>query len=205
MDPNYANTNLRIQRPDIKTRNLAFNFFWNLNEKDFSQKVAFDQSGTQENSEWGWSAIGHLSQSSIRGETPFVPSTASDQFGKLANIKSVLRNTAAAGIGVGGILVYQHFYLAGMLAIGLGAQTGSIEGSGVDIVNQNGTFASSRISTGFNGKKNVLSFQILTDGVTTPYEEGEVRSSSLALSLLYACRFEGFDLPTLNKFSSILD
>jgi hypothetical protein len=207
LDPSYASLSSRIQRPDIKTSNYGLNFYWNLDDKDYSQAVAFEQAGRQKDSSWGLSWFFHGSRSQIVGESPFIPGTAASSFGTLASVDSVARTTGAVGIGIGGILTAMNFYMTGFVAVGPGLQYLSVKGDNIPEANSSvtGSYASARIGVGYNGEKNVVGLQLLSDGVTSKIAGGEINGSTLALSLFYAYRFDGVDLPVLNVMSGWVD
>lgn len=208
IDSNYTNSDFKILRPDIKTKNYGFNFYWNVNEKDFSQAIAYDQMGVQKSSAWGLSWLAHGSQSSIEGDSPLVPDSEFNNFGNLAQLKHLHRNNLAVGVGLGGILSWKNLYLAGLLALGLGSQNityqmndSTLNGSD----NITGTYVSGRASLGFNGPRNVVGLQILSDSVTTSILKGEITGSSMEFKLFYAYRFDGVNIKTLNYISSWFD
>lgn len=207
IDSSYSGSSNRIQRPDVKTKNYGFNFYWNINDKDFSQAIAYDQMGTQKESAWGLSWLLHTSQSSIEGDTTLIPSTKSAEFGQIASIKHLMRTTIAGGIGIGGIASWSNIYLAGLLALGLGSQNVSYQDDGT-IEGKNstaGTYVSTRISLGYNGLKNVFGVQILNDSVNTTILKSQITGSTTEFKLFYAYRFDGINIPPLNYISSWLD
>lgn len=207
VDPSYVGQSLRIQRPDIKTKNYGLNFYWSQHEKDYSQAVAWDQAGIQENSGWGLSWLVHLSQTSIEANAALVPSISKSSFGLLGSLQQLQRTALASGVGIGGITTFRRFYLSGLFALGYGYQN-----LGADFVSlpsksydQSGVYTSLRLGLGFNGEKNVVSFQILNDSVQSTIANGQVIGNTIELSLSYAYRFGDVDLPFLNKASSYLD
>lgn len=207
IDPIYSGSATKIQRPDIKTKNYGFNFYWNVNDKDFSQAVAYDQMGVQKQSAWGLSWLVHASQSSIEGQTELVPPAFAAPFGQLASIKHLIRNTLAGGVGVGGIASWQNLYIAGLLALGLGHQSLYYQDNTPDVGKEatTGSYVSARIGFGYNGSKNVLGFQILNDAVNTTLLKGEITGATTEFKLFYAYRFDGVNLGPLNYISSWLD
>ncbi|MCB0369119.1 MAG: DUF4421 family protein [Bdellovibrionales bacterium] len=209
IDPSYSNTDIKIQRSDIKTKNYGFNLYWNLDDKDFSQAVAYDQLGVQKESAWGLSWLLHASQSSIESDSTLIPDTSpiKSSFGSVADIKDLHRNSLAGGIGIGGILSYHNFYLASLFALGLGYQSfnyqtiNSTGGSSTDT----GTYASFRASLGYNGQKNIFGVQLLNDSVNTNILKGQITGVTTEAKIFYAYRFEGVDISFLNYLSSWFD
>ncbi|MFN7824890.1 MAG: DUF4421 family protein, partial [Pseudobdellovibrionaceae bacterium] len=128
LDPSYLGNPVKIQRPDMKTSNFGFNFYWNLHEKDYSQAVAFDQAGIQKGSGWGVSWLVHASDSRITADSPFIPSAATSDFGVLSVVKDVERQTLATGFGIGGIATWKNLSVTAFLAIGLGYQKLHVDG-----------------------------------------------------------------------------
>lgn len=207
IDSSYGNSSTKIQRPDIKTKNYGINFYWNLNEKDFSQAIAYDQMGTQKDSAWGLSWLIHASQSSIEGESQLVPQNAALSFGDLASITHLHRNTLATGMGIGGIASWSDLYVAALLAVGFGYQGLTYESvslaPGKDSIT--GSYASGRLGLGYNGKKNIFGIQLLTDSVTSTLLKGEITGSAIELKVFYAYRFDGVNLGFLNYISAWFD
>lgn len=207
IDSSYSGSSNRIQRPDVKTKNYGFNFYWNINDKDFSQAIAYDQMGTQKESAWGLSWLLHTSQSSIEGDTTLIPSSKSTDFGQIASIKHIMRTTIAGGFGIGGIAIWNNIYLAGLLALGLGSQNvsyqddGTIEGKDSTA----GTYVSTRIGIGYNGQKNIFGLQTLNDYVNTTILKSQITGSTTEFKFFYAYRFDGINIPPLNYISSWLD
>lgn len=162
IDSSYGSTSLKIQRPDIVSKNYGFNFYWNLNENDFSQAIAYDQMGIQTKSAWGLSWLIHGSQSSIEGQSELVPASVAPVFlfffGQMASIAHFHRNTLATGLGIGGIASLNNFYIATMFALGFGYQEITYESltspPGTESIT--GRYISGRFGLGHNGPKNVL-------------------------------------------------
>lgn len=208
LDGSYVGVPQKILRPDLQTQNYGLNFYWNVNDEDFSQAVAFDQSGVQKESAWGFSWLLHASESKIEDpEVAFIPSTASSSFGTLAPINSLRRQTYAAGVGIGGIATWAHLYAASLLAIGVGQQHATLQSPAGEPFSYDttGTYLSFRFGMGYNGERNVLGIQLITDGVNTPVGKGEITGSQLELGVFYAFRFEGVNMRPLNWVSSWLD
>lgn len=207
IDNSYSGSSSRIQRPDIKTKNYGFNFYWNINDKDFSQAIAYDQMGTQKESAWGLSWLIHTSQSSIEGDSALIPTNKASEFGQISSIKHIMRTTLVGGIGIGGIASWNNFYIASLLALGLGSQsisyqdTNSLDGKD----NVSGTYVSARVGLGYNGPKNIIGIQILNDAVNTTILKSQVTGSTTEFKLFYAHRFDGINIPPLNYISSWLD
>ncbi len=207
LDSSYSGLRSRIQRPDIQTKNYGLNFFWNIDDEHFSQAVSFDQAGRQKDSAWGLSWLFHGSQSEITGDSAFVPPTAAPQFGSLASLNSVKRSTGAVGLGIGGILTAFDFYATAFVALGVGSQLIHIKGTALAETSSSitGTYASARLGIGYNGVRNVVGLQLLSDGVTSAIANGEIRGNTLAVNAFYAYRFQDIDLPVLNRISSWFD
>lgn len=207
VDNSYSGSSNRIQRPDIKTKNYGFSFYWNINDKDFSQAIAYDQMGTQKESAWGLSWLLHASQSSIEGDSELVPTSKASAFGQIASIRHLMRTTLEGGIGIGGIASFNNFYLAGLLALGLGTQNISYQDNSQSEGKDNvaGTYVSARLGLGYNGPKNVIGIQLLNDAVNTTILKGQITGTTTEFKLFYAYRFEGINIPPLNYISSWLD
>lgn len=207
VDATYSGSSNKILRPDIKTKNYGFNFYWNINDKDFSQAIAYDQMGTQKQSAWGLSWLLHASQSSIEGDSELVPTSKASSFGQIATIKHIMRTSLAGGVGIGGIASWNNLYLAGLLALGLGTQNISYQDNtqveGKD--NVAGTYVSARLGLGYNGPKNVIGIQLLNDAVNTTILKGQITGTTTEFKLFYAYRFDGVNIPPLNYISSWLD
>ncbi len=200
-DASYANRSDKIIRPDIKTQNLGFNYYRSWREDDYSQAIAFDQLAPLTESGWGVSWVAHGSSSSLKGSTPFIPVPNANTFGALADLKKITQSTLAGGMAVGGMLAYEHVYLTGFLALGLGyqkfkAQFASLGSKESDSV---GAYTSSRLGLGYNGKKHVTGAQFITDQVSTSLSGGNISGQSFELKIFYAYRFDGVDLPLVNS------
>lgn len=209
LDPSYVNSDRKIIYPDLKTENYGMNFFWNLDDDKFSFATAFDQAGRQLRSAYGWSILGHFSQSKFdNNDQLLIPTSAAASFGSLAKIDEVSRVTLAGGGGFGAIIVFREtFYAAGLLALGLGYQDAhfkSIDGrqeSKKDV----GTYTTLRMSFGYNGQKHVVGLQFLAERVGSTIGEGEIGGTLLEPSLAYSYRFDSVSLPPLDTVSSWLD
>lgn len=207
LDATYNSTDRKIIRSDMRSKNYGLNFYWNFNEEDFSQSLAFEQSGIAKSSGWGTSWLLHLSQSQLLADAAWIPSTASAQFGKLAGIKELKRQSLASGFAIGGIATAKGFYGSLFFAAGLGYQKALAvyEASPAEELNHMGTYFSLRSGLGYNGEKNVLGLQFLSDSVNTPIGKANISGVSIELSIFYAYRFDGVELPMANQVSSWLD
>lgn len=208
LDPSYAGIPQKIVRPDLKTQNYGFNFYWNINDEDYSHAVAFDQSGQQKDSAWGVSWLLHYSQSKIEDkENLLIPSAASSDFGILSSIYGIKRETVAGGLGIGGIATWNHFYLTSFIGVGVGSQKADLIINGGNPLSYStvGSYFTLRASLGYNGEKNVFGLQVISDGVNTPVGKGEITGNQLEVGLFYAYRFGGVNIPPLNGISALLD
>lgn len=208
LDSSYSGRSERIQRPDIRSRNFGLNFLWSLHEKDFSQAIAFDQGGRQTGSGWGVSWLIHVSDSRITGDSEFLPSGSSTQFGVLAGIDDIHRKTVASGVGIGGIATTGSLYLTGFLGLGVGYQTLEVRIPDLQVDNTAdtaGSYSTIRLGLGYNGEKHILGSQFILNNVTSSFADGEINGNSLDLSIFYAYRFSGVNIPILNPISGWLD
>lgn len=207
LDPSYAGVSNKIQRPDIRTQNIGMNFYWNLNEEDFSQAMAFDQAGFQTADNWGLSWLLHGNHSLISGDTPFIPAAAASQFGKLAALRKLQRDTLAGGMAIGGIAVYGRYYLAGLLGGGLGYQRNELEYQSSSSENNEalGVYATARGGFGYNSEKYVMGLQVFMDEVTTSLPMGHLYGKNIELTVFYSYRFSDINIPVANAISSWLD
>lgn len=163
--------------------------------------------GTQKSSSWGLSWLAHASQSSIEGDYSLVPTTMMTSFGQIGSISHILRNTFAAGVGIGGILSWNHIYLAGLMALGLGQQSLFYQSTNFEDGKENttGTYVSARLGLGYNGPKHIFGLQLLNDAVNTTILKGQITGSTTEAKIFYAYRFENVNIPPLNYISSWLD
>ncbi|KYG64228.1 hypothetical protein AZI87_13375 [Bdellovibrio bacteriovorus] len=207
LDPSFANSSKKIFRDDIKTRNFGFNFYWNLDEENFSQAMAFDQAGFQKESDWGLSAYFHASRNSIAAKEAFIPAASASQFGSLSDLDGMQRDTAGPGIAIGGIAVYQNFYATAFVGLGLGYQRVNLEYVVKDDETSEslGSFSTGRLGLGYNGQRHSAGFQVISDAVSTTIEDGNIESSNIELMVFYSYRFEGINIPPANEVSSWFD
>jgi len=207
LDSTYSGRDDKIKRPDMNSKNYGVNFFWNLNEESFSQALAFDQAGWPQQNDWGVSWLIHLSESTISGDSAFIPPAAASQFGSMAEVNGVRRQSLASGFGLGGLSTWNKFYATGMLSLGLGYQKAQLNylNRDSDQFNNLGSYLSLRVGLGYNGEKNVFGLQMFNDVLNTPVGKGTIAGVSMSLHLFYAYRFNGVNLPLANKVSSWLD
>lgn len=207
LDSAYLGSSVKIQRSDIRTQNIGFNFYWNFDEPDFSQAMAFDQSGFQTETNWGLSWLVHISRSSLTGDAPFVPAAASSKFGDLGNLTEIHRDTIATGPALGGMAVFGNYYLTGLLGVGAGYQRNNLEFQTLTDETKEGlgAYLTTRIGLGYNGEKHLFGSQILLDNVNTSMPNGELRGLDIELSLFYAYRFDSVNIPMANTVSAWLN
>lgn len=209
LDPAYINSNKKILYPDLKTQNYGMNFFWNMDDEEFSFAVAFDQAGHQHKNAMGWSLFGHASQSKItNGNQSLIPTSAAASFGSLANINDISRFTLAGGAGFGAILVFREkYYATGMVALGLGYQDAQFKSTNGSQENKKdvGTYSTLRMGAGYNGQKHVVGLQVLAERVGSTVGDGEIGGTLAELSLAYSYRFDSVSIPPLDVISSWLD
>ncbi|KYG67280.1 hypothetical protein AZI86_09780 [Bdellovibrio bacteriovorus] len=209
LDPAYVNTDKKILYPHLKTQNYGMNFFWNLDDEEFSFAVAFDQAGHQRKNALGWSVFGHASQSKItNGNQSLIPASAAPTFGSLADITDINRFTLAGGAGFGAILIFKEkYYATGLLALGLGYQDAQFKSTdgGQENKKDLGTYSTLRMGAGYNGQKHVVGLQVLAERVGSNVGDGEIGGTLAELSLAYSYRFDSVSLPPLDVISSWLD
>ncbi|KHD89960.1 MAG: hypothetical protein OM95_00010 [Bdellovibrio sp. ArHS] len=207
LDPAYVNSAKKIFREDIKTRNFGFNFYWNFDEDTFSQAMAFDQAGFQKKSDWGLSGYFHASRNSIAAKDAFIPAASATQFGTLSDVDGMQRDTAGPGVAIGGIAVYQNFYVTGFIGLGVGYQRVNLEYVVKDdeVSESVGTFSTGRLGIGYNGQRHALGLQVLSDSVSTTIEDGNIDGSNSELLVFYSYRFENVNIPPANTLSSWFD
>lgn len=207
LDSSYASSASKLLRSDISTRNFGLNFYWNFDDKDYSQAVAFDQNGMQKDSAWGLSWLVHLSESSIAGDRAFIPSASASKFGYLSTLSGIKRSSLASGLGLGGIASWENLYFSTFIGLGLGYQKYKLQISDPEkeLSERIGTYSSLRFGLGYNGPKHLFGLQMLVDSVASPIGLGQISGSTIDALAFYAYRFDGVDMPLANGISKLLD
>lgn len=205
-DPQYGTKNARIKRPDIRTRNIGFNFIWNFHEEDYSLLVALDQHGHQLRNQWSYFAFANYTDAGITAKSPFIPTNAQAAYGQLGLLQSLDRRSLIGGAAIGGIITGWKWYLSGYFALGFGGQQLSGDFSNMTDEKTSGCYTvSGRMSAGYNGENHLFGLTSITDSVSTNYFGGTVSARTIDARFFYAYRFSGVDIPFLNPISDWFD
>jgi hypothetical protein len=207
LDSSYNATNRKIVRSDMRSKNFGINLFWNFDEDDFSQALAFEQAGMAKSSGWGTSWLLHISESQIIADSAWIPSSSTNQFGKIAGLKELSRKSLATGFSLGGIATAKNIYLSAMLGLGFGYQNAIAiyENAEDEDLTHIGSYISVRTGLGYNGEKHSAGILFLSDSVNTPIGRANISGVSAEVSFYYSYRFDGVDIPLANTISGWLD
>ena len=208
IDPSYIDKQSKILLPNLASSNYGFNFYWNKDNEHFSQAVAFDQAGVQDDSAWGISWLLHLSQSRIdNGGQTLIPDIGAKQFGSLAGFTGLKRQVVAIGMGLGGITTWSSLYATAFLGVGFGSQNADLEfyNQTASHSSNEGSYVSFRAGLGYNNPKYCAGVQLLSDSVITKFDQGQISGNLLEVKFFYAYRFGTIDIPPLNWASSFFN
>ncbi len=201
-----ADSTSYIKRPDINAINVGATVYWDIDEDEFLQAIAFDQNGQQLKAATGRSLLLHVSDSTIQAGSALLPSTAHSNFPGLSYLKNVDRRQVIIGGSYGGIYPWDEWYVAALVSLGIGYNQSELVNSGIQNETNNsvGTIGTFRFSIGRSGKTHGFGLNTFTEDVTSNYSYGEVNSTRTEVSLFYSYNFEDVHIPVANQLSDWL-
>ncbi|TAF32882.1 MAG: DUF4421 domain-containing protein [Cytophagales bacterium] len=136
-----------LLRPDLALEYVKLKGLLVLSPHKFSYRAAVNCNQLHTRSGGSWVNVAHLYRFRITSDSTFVPQRVQEMLG--INIPDNGANAIGMGFGVGRaqILVYKHFYLAGVLAFGLDGQVKNNTGFKV------APMLDLRLAMGYNGSR----------------------------------------------------
>lgn len=164
VDPTWIQSDPFLQRSDIKTEHIGFQYFRTLDPVHFSMAACFDQSGWQRESGGTWFLYSALDQHRISADKSIVPTTVTSAYSEIIDFKRGIFTTAKLGFGGAYSFVYNSFFIATqfILAAGQQQQTYSLGAESTDrlMPASGGNF---KLSLGYNGPEYFSSFNLFSE------------------------------------------
>lgn len=206
IDPSFPQ-NKYIQRPDISTRHYGANFVYNFQPERYSRAVAFDQSGRQVRSGGAWLAMLGIHNHAFSANPQLIPTQVSGKYGELATLQQADLLQANLSGGGGFTWVFNDKYsVSTEILVGYGIAYEKYESAEYTYRKTDGSLNSNlSLSVGYNGVSNYGIVQVGADAYTYHLPDMDLAMTSQRASFHYGHRFDGIDIPFLNKVSGWLD
>ena len=118
-DPGYADTEAKIQRPDLYARVYGVSMTWVFNEESFSIPNLLTQAERQERNGGSFLFGGSFTETIVRADSELVPTNLANDFDVLGNFSGGKFQTLSAKVGYGYSLA-SRWFLGGAILMGPG-------------------------------------------------------------------------------------
>lgn len=190
IDPTIQGEDPYLQRSDIHTEHIGFQYYRTLSPENFSIAACFDQSGWQKENGGTWFYYSALSQHHIDSDYSIIPSSLISSYSSIQDFKKGDFTTAKLGFGGAYVWVYNKFFLAGKLIAAFGQQKQNYNLGTEEIDRWVPTSGgSAKISLGFNGDSYFTSFNLFNDSTDITMNDRQIQFGTLEISWLWGAHF----------------
>jgi hypothetical protein len=179
-----------IQRPDIRTRNVGINANYIFNDKKFSFRAAYNYSERQLKSGGSFILYGSLEDFKIEGDSALLGNNFDEPFFRTSRVKKFESFVVGVEPGYTYSLIYNGFYINGMLAVGpaFNTLTYRMTGQEYGASNQITAVVAVRIALGYNGERFFGGMSFSSQSANTQFERVELTSSVASFKILAGYR-----------------
>lgn len=190
----------RILYPELKTGHHGASFTYNLNSDHFSISGAFDQTARQKESGGAWLLNASANNHMFKNPTSLVPSQIVGTYGQFENIRAGTVVTASVGGGGGYTVVYDGFFLGGIIMMNVGTQWQRLTKTdeSIETLSQSGVNSHVKIGLGYNGKNGITAFTLNGDTTNIRIKNAEMNMNTLQFTLNLGWRWEGMNIRLLD-------
>lgn len=206
VDPTRSASGPKIQRPDIRSTHVGFQYTRSFSPEDYNMGAAFEHSIYQTASGGSWLAVAHIDQHRITADAPLIPTQLTAQYPSLDGFKGGDFLTFRGGGGYGYNYIWgDTYYLAGVLTVSIGSQkqnyvlTATTESRWQAVAGGTG-----KLGIGSNGSKYFWGLNFTYDTTSIQIGSAKIDQATTEGTLFWGFRWEEISIPPLDSLSNWL-